>query len=71
MGDTFEKVKDEAKKAAEKITDSDTYLGSDDEKERRENEKGGKEPMNPEDIAQHEPTAVKRGKNQGSSGEPV
>jgi hypothetical protein len=71
MGDTFEKVKEEAKKAVDKITDSDTYLGSDDEKERRENEKGGKEPMNPEDLAEHEPTAVKRGKNQGSSGEPV
>jgi hypothetical protein len=71
MGDTFEKVKEEAKKAVDKITDSDTNLGSDDEKERRENEKGGKEPMNPEDLAEHEPTAVKRGKNQGSSGEPV
>jgi hypothetical protein len=32
MGDTFEKVKDEVKNTAEKITDSDTYLGSDDEK---------------------------------------
>jgi len=27
--------------------------------------------MNPEDIASHEPTAVKRDKNQGSSGDPV
>jgi hypothetical protein len=71
MGDTFEKVKEEAKKAADKITDSDTYLGSDDEKENRQNEKGEKEPMNPEDLAEHEPTAVKRDKNQGSSGEPV
>ena len=71
MGDTFEKVKEEAKKAADKITDSDTYLGSDDEKENRQNEKGEKEPMNPEVIAEHEPTAVKRDKNQGSSGQPV
>lgn len=71
MGDTFEKVKNEAKKAADKITDSDTYLGSDDEKEIRQNEKGEKEPMNPEDIAEHEPTAVKRDNNQGTSGEPV
>ena len=71
MGDTFEKVKEEAKKAADKITDSDTYLGSDDEKQNRQNEKGEKEPMNPEDIAEHEPTAVKRDKNPGSSGEPV
>ena len=30
-----------------------------------------KEPMSPEKIASHEPTAVKRDKNQGSSGEPV
>ena len=78
MGDTYEKVKKGVKKVAGKVEDSaekavdpDTYTGSDDEKERRENEKGGKEPMNPEDIAEHEPTAVKRDKNQGSSGEPV
>jgi hypothetical protein len=69
--DTYEKVKDEVKKAAKKVTDSDTYLGSDDKKENRVNEKGGEEPMNPEDIAEHEPTAVKRDKNQGSSGDPV
>jgi hypothetical protein len=36
-----------------------------------ENEAGRKDPMNPEDIAKHEPTAVKRDKNQGSSGDPV
>ena len=78
MGDTYEKVKKGVKKvagkvedSAEKVVDPDTYTGSDDEKEHRENEKGGKEPMNPEDIAEHEPTAVKRDKNQGSSGEPV
>ena len=69
MGDTFNKVKDEVKKTADKITDSDTYLGSDHDE--RENAKGGKEPMNPEDIAEHEPTAVKRDKNQSSSGDPV
>jgi len=71
MGYTYEKVKEEVKKTANKITDSDTYLGTDDEKERRENEKGGKESMNPKDISEHEPTAVKRDKNQGSSGDPV
>lgn len=71
MEDTYEKVKDEVKKAAKKVTNSDTYLGSDDKKENRENEKGGKEPMNPEDIADHEPTAVKRDKNHRSSGDPV
>ncbi len=77
-GDTFEKIKKGVKDTAEKVADSaekvadpDTYTGSDDEKERTEIEKGGKEPMNPEDIAEHEPTAVKRDKNRGSSGEPV
>ena len=69
--DTVEEVKDEVKQAAKKVTDSDTYLGSDDEKENRDNKAGGKNPMNPEDIAKHEPTAVKRDKNQGSSGDPV
>ena len=69
--DTVEEVKDEVKQAAKKVTDSDTYLGSDDEKENIDNEVGRKDPMNPEDIAKHEPTAVKRDKNQGSSGDPV
>ena len=77
--DTFEKVKKGVKETAEGIKetaeeaiDPDTYTGSDDERKNREfNEAGGKEPMNPEDIAEHEPTAVKRGKNQGSSGDPV
>jgi hypothetical protein len=27
--------------------------------------------MNPKDIAEHEPTAVKRDKNQGDTGDPV
>jgi gas vesicle protein len=69
--DTVEEVKDEVKQAAKKVTDSDTYLGSDDEKEHRDNEAGGKDPMNPKDIAKHEPTSVKRDKNQGTSGDPV
>jgi hypothetical protein len=68
-GDTFEKIKKGVKDTAEKITDSaekvadpDTYTGSDKEKEvnREYNKAGGKEPMKPEDIAAHEPTAVKR-----------
>ena len=71
MTDTFEKVKEWFKKTADKVTDSDTYLGSDAEKNNSENKSGGKEPMNPEDIAEHEPTAVRRDKNQGGSGEPV
>ena len=77
--DTFEKVKkgvketaEGVKETAEEAIDPDTYTGSDDERKNREfNEAGGKEPMNPEDIAEHEPTAVKRDKNQGSSGDPV
>ncbi len=70
MADTFEKIKDNVKEAAKKVTDPDTYTGEKDES--RDYEKGGgKEPMNPEDIASHEPTAVKRDKNQGSSGDPV
>jgi hypothetical protein len=67
-GDTFEKVKkvikgtaEGAKDTAEKVVDPDTYTGSDDERKNRDyNESGGKEPMNPDDIASHEPTAVKR-----------
>jgi hypothetical protein len=79
--DTFEKVKkgikdtaEGVKDSAEKVVDPDTYTGSNDEKERENrdyNQAGGKEPMNPEDIASHEPTAVKRDKNKGTSGDPV
>ena len=75
---TFDKIKEEFKKtankvedSAEKVADPDTYKGSKDETQYKENEKGGKEPMNPEDIAEHEPTAVKRDKNQGTSGDAV
>ena len=75
---TFDKIKEEFKKtankvedSAEKVADPDTYKGSKDERLYKENEKGGREPMNPEDIAEHEPTAVKRDKNQGTSGDAV
>jgi len=55
--ETAEGVED----TAEEVVDADTYTGSDDERENREyNESGSKEPMNPEDIGGHEPTAVKR-----------
>ena len=55
--ETAEGVKD----TAEEVVDADTYTGSDDERENREyNESGSKEPMIPEDRAEHEPTAVKR-----------
>jgi hypothetical protein len=66
--DTGEGVKETAREA----TDTDTYTKSSDQTEKREyNGSGGKEPMNPEDIASHEPTAVKRDKKQGTSGDPV
>ena len=71
MTDTYEKVKEGFKKTADKITDSATYRGSDAEKNNAENKSGGKEPMNPKFIAEHEPTALRRDKNQGGSGEPV
>lgn len=71
--DTIKEVKDEddVKPAAKKLTDSDTYLGSEENKEIRDDQDGGKDPMNSEDIAKHEPAAVKRDKNQRSSGDPV
>jgi hypothetical protein len=54
--ETAEGVKDTAEEV-----DADTYTGPDDERENREyNESGSKEPINPEGIAEHEPTAVKR-----------
>jgi len=67
---TAEGVKDTAKD----VVGPDTYTGSDKEREKRNyNEAGGKEPMNPEDIAEHEPTAVKRDQgtdiaNEGQTG---
>ena len=75
--DSFEKVKkglketaEGVKETAERVTDSDTYTGSDEEREKRDyNESGGKEPMSPEDIAAHEPTAVKRDQDTGIAGE--
>jgi hypothetical protein len=70
---TIKEVKDEddVKLAAKKLTDSDTYLGSDENKEIRHDQDGGKDPMNSEDIAKHEPAAVKRDKEQRCSGDPV
>ena len=73
--DVKERVEDTAdvfEDTAKEATDADTYTSSDEERKSREfNEAGGKEPMNPEDIASHEPTAVKRDKKQGTSGDPV
>lgn len=69
---TIEEAKDDVKLAAKKLTDSDTYLGSNENQvENRDNPDGGKDPMNPEEIAKHEPTAVKRDPNQGTSEDPV
>ena len=78
-GDTLDKIKGGLKETAEgvkegveEVTDSDTYTGSEHEREKRDyNESGGKEPMNLDDIASQEPTAVKRDKKQGTSGDPV
>ncbi|MGE5821650.1 MAG: hypothetical protein ACM31M_03595 [Nitrososphaerota archaeon] len=45
-------------------------MGSDKETEKRDyNEARGKEPINPEDIAVHEPTAVKRDQDTEIAGE--
>ena len=65
-----EETADVFEDTAKEVTDSDTYSGSDQEKENRDyNEFGGKEPMNPEDIATHEPTAVKRDQDTEIAGE--
>jgi hypothetical protein len=73
----FDKIKDKAKEVAEKVTDEDIYLGDSEQKEKNneehgtEGQHGSNEPMNPEEINKHEPTAVKRDKNQSSTGDPV
>jgi hypothetical protein len=78
--DTFEKLKAGAKAVAKKVTDPGSDMGTEYEKEKRKeraddyqhtDESGSKDPMSPEKIASHEPTAVKRDKNQPSTGEPV
>jgi hypothetical protein len=62
------------------VTDPDKDLGEEYQKEKgkesssdyeRTGESGSNDPMSPEKIASHEPTSVKRDKNQGTSGEPV
>ena len=66
-----EETGEEIEERAEEVTDSKTYDVTKDETEVIENEEGGKDPMDPDDIAKHEPTAVKRDQNQGTSGDPV
>ena len=84
--DTFDKLKAGAKAVAKKVTDPSKDMGAEYEKEKQKERAGdygqttdysqsegggGKEPMSPEKIASHEPTAVKRDRNQPSTGEPV
>ena len=76
--DAFDKLKAGTKAVAKKVTDPSKDLGDEYDKEKgigraqgQTDESGAKDPMSPEKIASHEPTAVKRDKNQGTSGEPV
>ena len=79
MGETFDRIKkvfkDTTYKTADsagKVADPQTYTGSNNPNENRDfQRRRRKEPMNPEDISEHEPTAVKRDKNQGDTGDPV
>ena len=76
---TIDKIKASAKAVAKKVTDPSKDLGDEYDKERgRDNPgyeqttgSGTNDPMSPEKIASHEPTAVRRDLNQGTSGEPV
>ena len=79
VGDTFDNIKTGAKAVAKKVTDPDRDLGTEYEKEKGKERagdyerdvSGSNDAMSPEKIASHEPTAVKRDKNQGTSGKPV
>jgi hypothetical protein len=53
-----EEAADDVKETTREATDTDTY--SEQTENRDYNKAGGNEPMNPEDIASHEPTAVSR-----------
>jgi len=73
---TFNKIKEGFKKPQKKLKIQQKklqipILTKVQKMKRNTDEKGGSEPMNPEDIAEHEPTAVKRDKNQGTSGDAV
>ena len=62
--DTAEGIKEGVEDTAKESTDSYTKLY--DQTENREyNKAGGNEPMNPEDIASHEATAVSRDQDTG------
>ena len=78
-GDAFDKLKAGAKAVAKKVTDPSRDLGTEYEKEKikegagdyERDVSGSNDPMSPEKITSHEPTAVKRDKNQGTTGEAV
>lgn len=78
--DTFDKLKAGAKAVAEKVTHPGKDLGDEYDKERgketstdyqRAAESGSNDPMSPEKIAAHEPTAVKRDSALKTGGEPL
>ena len=72
--DAFDKLKAGAKAVAKKVTDPSKDLGDEYNKEKgkeragdfEQTDEGAKDPMSPEKVASHEPTAVKRDKNQGT-----
>ena len=77
---TFHKLKAGAKAVAKKVTDPSKDLGDEYNKEKGKDNSTGygqttgsgtRDPMSPEKIASHEPTAVRRAPSQGASGEPV
>lgn len=81
MGGTFDRInrafKDTADKtadSADKVADPQTYTNPNNANENRDYERRGKEPVNPDAISEHEPTALKRDKNpgvEGVAGDPV
>ena len=60
-----EKTAEGVKETAREATDTDSYARSYETDNRDYNKAGGNEPMNPEDIASHEPTAVSRDQDTG------
>jgi hypothetical protein len=78
--DAFDKLKAGAKAIAKKVTDPGKDLNEEYNKEKgretardfgKADTSGSKDPMSPEKISSHEPTAVKRDNNQGTTGDPV
>jgi hypothetical protein len=77
---TFDKLKAGAKAVAKKVTDPGKDLGDEYNNEKgKGNSKdyeqtpvsGSSDPMSPEKIASHEPTAVRRDPNQDTGGDPI